>query len=80
MSFDIVISEQANTDIRYIYEYIAFELLAPDNAINQLKRIENSIMSLNEMPERYRQYDVEPWQSRGLRVMPVDHYIVFYIP
>ena len=63
MSFDIVISEQANTDIRYIYEYIAFELLAPDNAINQLKRIENSIMSLNEMPERYRQYDVEPWRS-----------------
>ncbi len=32
------------------------------------------------MPERFRSYDKEPWQSRGLRIMPVDNYCVFYIP
>jgi toxin ParE1/3/4 len=30
------------------------------------------------MPERFRQYEKEPWRSRNLRVMPVDNYIVFY--
>lgn len=31
------------------------------------------------MPERYQIYDKEPWKSRGLRVLPVDHYIVLYV-
>lgn len=31
------------------------------------------------MPERYRRYEKEPWYSRGWRIMPVDHYCVFYM-
>ena len=29
---------------------------------------------------RYRLYEKEPWKSRGLRVLPVDNYVLFYIP
>ena len=32
------------------------------------------------MPKRYRQYELEPWKSRGLHVAPVDNYLVLYIP
>jgi len=32
------------------------------------------------MPERHRRYEKEPWRTRGLRLMPVDNYVVFYIP
>lgn len=32
------------------------------------------------MPERFRVFAKEPWQSRGLRQMSVYNYIVFYIP
>lgn len=32
------------------------------------------------MPERFCVYDKEPWKTRGLRIMPVDNYLVFYIP
>ncbi|NLC74769.1 MAG: type II toxin-antitoxin system RelE/ParE family toxin [Clostridiales bacterium] len=32
------------------------------------------------MPERFRQYEKEPWHSRGLRIIPVDNYCVLYIP
>lgn len=32
------------------------------------------------MPERYRKYEKEPWKSRGLRILPVDNYVVLYIP
>lgn len=80
MIFDIQISSQAESDLRGIFEYIAFELQSVQNAVGQLARIEESINSLDQMPDRFRAYDKEPWKSRGLRVMPVDNYIVFYIP
>jgi len=80
MIFEIEFSEQAEADLRSIYEYISFELQSPENARGQLGRLENGIMSLKEMPERFQQYGNEPWYSRGLRVMPIDHYCVFYIP
>ena len=38
------------------------------------------ICRLDTMPERYRKYEKEPWKSRGLRVLPVDNYVVLYIP
>ena len=80
MSFKINITEQAEKDLRGIFEYIAFELKSVQNASGQLDRLEKNIMGLSSMPERFRAYDREPWHSRGLRVMPVDNYIVFYIP
>ena len=80
MIYDIVISDQAEIDLRGIFEYIAFELQAPENASGQLDRLEACIMDLDHMPKRYRQYELEPWKSRGLRVAPVDNYLVLYIP
>lgn len=80
MIFEIEISEQADIDLRSIYEYIAYELQAPENASGQLDRLEASILALNQMPERFRKYENEPWHSRGLRIMPVDNYCVLYIP
>jgi len=52
----------------------AFELQSPENASGQLNRLEESIMGLNQMPERFREYENEPWHSRGLRIMPVDKF------
>lgn len=79
MIYEIIITEQADVDLRGIYEYIAFELLAPDNATGQLARIEESIVALEQFPEKFRCYEKEPWYSRGIRVMPVDNFLVFYI-
>lgn len=80
MMFDVQISEQADADLRGIYEYIAFELLSPTNAVGQLNRLEAAISDLSYMPEKFRRYEREPWHSRNLRVFPVDNYLVFYIP
>lgn len=80
MIYEVTTTDQADTDLRGIYEYIAFELLSPDNAIGQLDRLEKNIMGLEEFPEKFRHYEKEPWHSRGLRGMPVDNYLVFYIP
>lgn len=79
MMYEVELSDQAETDLRDIYEYIAFELLSPDHASGQLVRLEAHIEGLGEFPEKFRRYDKEPWHDRGMRVMPVDNYLVFYI-
>ena len=80
MIYEVEVSEQADSDLRGIFEHIAFELQSPENASGQLYRLEEQILSLDTMPERYRKYEKEPWKSRGLRVLPVDNYVVLYIP
>ena len=80
MIYEVEVSEQADRDLREIFEYIAFELQSPENAIGQLNRLEEQILSFDAMPKRYRKYENEPWKGRGLRVLPVDNYVVLYIP
>ena len=80
MNYSVIISEKAKMDIRDIYEYIAFSLYAPKAAANITGKIEKAILSLDLNPERYRLYDKEPWKARGLRLLPVENYIIFYIP
>lgn len=79
MSYKVTLTEQAEADLRSIFEYIAYKLLSPENAIGQLDRIEETILSLGEDPEKFRRYDREPWKSRNTRIVPVDNYVVFYI-
>lgn len=71
---------EAKSDLRGIYEYIAFDLQSIQNASGQFERLEKGIASLTQMPERFRLYEKEPWHSRNLRIMPVDNYMVLYIP
>ena len=80
MIYEVEVSRQADSDLRGIFEYIAFELQSPKNASGQLDRLEKQILSLNTLPERYQRYEIEPWKSRGLRILPVDNYVVLYIP
>ena len=80
MIYEVEVSKQADSDLRGIFEYIAFELQALENASGQLDRLEEQILSLDTIPERYRKYEKEPWKTRGLRVLPVDNYVILYIP
>ena len=78
--FTVLITETAVQDLRGIYEYIAYELLSPDPAEGQFARLENAVTSLKRFPERFARYGSEPWKTRGVRFMPVDNYVVFYLP
>ena len=60
MKYDVTFTEQAENDLRGIFEYIAFDLLSPENAAGQLDRIEEKILSLGEYPEKFRQYERGP--------------------
>ncbi len=80
MSWDVEFTEQARNDLRDILDYISYELQAPKIAVQLVREITNEILSLNQMPMRYRLYDEEPWQNQGLRYFPVKNYLIFYYP
>ena len=78
--WDIVWSEDAETDLDSIYAYISAKLLEPVIARNLTGRIKTAIQSLDQMPERFPLYHAEPWRSRGVRQMVAGNYIVLYRP
>ena len=80
MTYQVTLTPQAQTDLKEIFKYIAFDLQSVQNAAGQLDRLEKAIASLEQMPERFRVYDKPKWRKRNLRMMPVDHYLAFYIP
>ena len=45
----------------------------------QIARIKKDILGLDFMPTMFKLYYKEPWYSRGLRIMPVDKYVVLYL-
>lgn len=79
MNWDIEIADAAYEDMRNIFYYIANELQSPDDARNVIRRILAEITTLNEMPNRFRSYPREPLSSKGVRVMDVGNYCVYYI-
>ena len=78
--WNIVYSEQAAQDLRDIYEYIAYNLLEPETAAKQVQRIMADILKLETLPMRHQLYHKSPWKERGLRVLPTDNFLSFYLP
>lgn len=79
MKYKVELTKQADIDLRAIYEYIAFTLQEAEIAVRQLEKIQKGILSLDEMPERFRIFEKELWRSRELRQMPIENFIIFYI-
>ena len=61
MIYEVIVTDQADADLRGIYEYTVFELLSPDNAARQLGRLEEHMVGPEEFPEKFRHYEKEPW-------------------
>ena len=78
MSYVVEMTDQAKTDLRGIYEYIAFALQSKINADRQLDRIEREILSLSDMPERYKVLDLSFEAAKTVRMVAVDRYCVIY--
>ncbi|MCD8326812.1 MAG: type II toxin-antitoxin system RelE/ParE family toxin [Lachnospiraceae bacterium] len=77
--YDIVYSAEALNDLENIYCYIAFDLMSPDTAENQVNRIRKSIRCLDLFPDGFVQVDWEPWKSMGMRKLPIDNYIAYFL-
>lgn len=75
----VQITDKALEDMEEIYDYIAMQFQAPENAMGQYNCIAEAIERLDVFPERVRIMDSEPEHTMGLRQLPVDNYSVFYV-
>lgn len=73
------ITDRALADMEEIYNYIAIQLQAPENAMGQYNRIAETIEGLNVFPERVKLLESEPERIMGLRQLVIDNYSVFYV-
>ena len=80
MSYRISVTEAAINDMDNIYDYIAYQLNEPSIAIDIINKLEERINKLDEMPYKFREYEVEPWKSKGMHIMAVGNYVVLYTP
>lgn len=77
--YKVQITDKALADMEEIYNYIAIQLQAPENAIGQYNRIAKAIEELNMFPEKVRLMESEQERIMGLRQLVVDNYSVFYV-
>jgi len=80
MIWNIIHTEDADRNLEETRGYIRDVLQEPETAEKQVARILKAISSLDHFPLRHRVYEHEPWYSRGIRVFPVDNYLIFYWP
>ena len=77
--YAVEISSRALADMEALYNYIAHQLAAPENAAEQYNRIADQILSLETFPRRFRLMDSGPGLPKGIRRMIVDNYSVFFV-
>ncbi len=77
--YKVQITDKALADMEEIYNYIAIQLQAPENAIVQYNRIAKAIEELNIFPKKARLMESEKERAIGLRQLVVDNYSVFYV-
>ena len=80
MKWEVEYTDSARLDLKGIYGHIADVLLEPSIAQKLSDRIMDTADSLDNMPFRHRLCDYEPWRSRGWRFVPVNYYLIFYLP
>ncbi|MCL1842588.1 MAG: type II toxin-antitoxin system RelE/ParE family toxin [Defluviitaleaceae bacterium] len=76
--YDVQLIDEAEADLRDIYEYFAIKRREPKLARKIYKLIMDKLNSLKEMPFRYPIYQEEPWRSRDVRQVFARSYCAFY--
>ena len=77
--YKVQITDKALADMEEIYNYIAIQLQAPENAMGQYNRIAKAIEELSIFPEKIRLMESKQERMMGLRQFSVDNYSVFYV-
>ncbi|WP_460179022.1 type II toxin-antitoxin system RelE/ParE family toxin [Campylobacter concisus] len=76
--YKVLISPQAYEELEVIYKYIALSLPSPAAANSTLEAIKNTILSLDEMPNRGAIRKVGIYANMGYRQLFVKNYTVIY--
>ena len=76
--YKVKVSPRAIRELDHIYEYIAREKLAPQNAKGQVDRIKESILSLDIFPQSHQERNEGRYAGKGYRQLLIDNYIAIF--
>lgn len=76
--YKIKFNPRAIRDLDCIYEYIANEKLAPENAQGQLPRIKKAILGLDTFPQSHQERSEGRYVGKGYRQLLIDNYIAIF--
>ena len=76
--YNIKINPKAIRDLENIYEYIANEKLAPENAKGQVDRIKKAILNLDTFPHSHQERNEGRYAKKGYCQLLIDNYITIF--
>lgn len=76
--YKVKMISKAIRELDSIYEYIANEKLASENAKGQVERIKNAILNLNTFPQSHQERNEGRYAGKGYRQLLIDNYIAIF--
>lgn len=76
--YKVKLNPRAICELEAIYEYIAKEKLAPENAKRQVDRIKKAILNLESFPQSHQVRYEGRYAGKGYRQLLIDNYIVVF--
>ncbi len=76
--YKVKVNPRAIHELDHIYEYIANEKLAPENAKGQVDRTKKSILSLDTFPQSHQERNEGRYAGEGYRQLLIDNYIAIF--
>ncbi len=77
--YKVIIELPAQKDLRTVFRYITDTLKEPTNAARIYKSIKEQILTLAQMPLRHNLVQDEQFAAMGIRKLPIENYLAFYI-
>ena len=76
--YKVKINPRAIRELDHIYEYIANEKLAPENAKEQVDRIKKAILGLETFLQSHQERNEGRYAAKDYHQLLIDNYIVIF--
>ena len=76
--YKVKVNPRAIRELDHIYEYIANEKLAPENAKGKVDRIKKAIFNLDTFPQSHQERNEGRYAGKGYRQLRIDNYIAIF--
>ena len=76
--YKVKVNPRAIRELDHIYEYIANEKLAPENAKGQVDRIKKAILGLETFPQSHQERNEGRYAAKDYHQLLIDNYIAIF--
>lgn len=76
--YKVKVNPRTIRELDSIYEYIAKEKLAPENARGQVDRIKKAVLGLDTFPQSHQERNEGRYAGKGYRQLLIDNYLAIF--